>query len=65
MDKAGKLKLFSILNFCIYFAMVYVNYLAVALPLGGRATLELSDKYPSLFTPALPSPSGVLCIPLF
>ena len=33
-------------------AMVAVNYLANALPLNGRRTGDVSDAYPSLFTPA-------------
>ena len=32
--------------------MVAVNYLANVLPLNGRRTGEVSDAYPSLFTPA-------------
>lgn len=32
-------------------AMVFVNYLANALPLGGITTGEASDLYPNLFTP--------------
>lgn len=35
-----------------YLAMVSVNYLANALPLNGRRTGDVSDAYPSLFTPA-------------
>lgn len=35
-----------------YAIMVTVNYLAIALPLGGRETGAISDIYPSLFTPA-------------
>lgn len=35
-----------------YIAMVAVNYLANALPLNGRRTGDVSDAYPSLFTPA-------------
>lgn len=35
-----------------YLAMVVVNYLANALPLNGRGTGEVSNAYPSLFTPA-------------
>lgn len=35
-----------------YLAMVAVNYLANALPLNGRRTGDVSDAYPSLFTPA-------------
>lgn len=32
--------------------MVGVNYLAVALPLGGRSTGQISDNYKNLFAPA-------------
>ncbi len=35
-----------------YIAMVYVNYLANALPIGGVTTGEASDAYANLFTPA-------------
>jgi len=35
-----------------YLAMVTMNVLANALPLNGRRTGEVSDAYPSLFTPA-------------
>ncbi len=35
-----------------YLAMVATNYLANALPLNGRRTGDVSDAYPSLFTPA-------------
>lgn len=35
-----------------YLAMIATNYLANALPLNGRRTGEVSDAYPSLFTPA-------------
>ncbi len=35
-----------------YLAMVAVNYLANALPLNGRRTGDVSNAYPSLFTPA-------------
>jgi hypothetical protein len=35
-----------------YGVMVVVNYLAVALPLAGRDTGEISDNYPNLFAPA-------------
>ncbi len=35
-----------------YAAMITVNYLANALPLNGRRTGDVSDAYPSLFTPA-------------
>lgn len=36
----------------IYLAMLAVNFLANALPLGGRDTGVISDAYPNLFTPA-------------
>lgn len=32
--------------------MFYVTYLSIAMPLGGRTTAELSDRYVSFFTPA-------------
>jgi cell division protein FtsW (lipid II flippase) len=35
-----------------YLAMIAVNYLANALPLNGKRTGDVSDAYPSLFTPA-------------
>ena len=35
-----------------FIAMVFVNYLANALPIGGITTAEASDAYPNLFTPA-------------
>ena len=35
-----------------YLAMVAMNFLANALPLNGRRTGDVSDAYPSLFTPA-------------
>ena len=35
-----------------YIAMVTVNYLANALPIGGVTTGEASDSFPNLFTPA-------------
>ncbi len=35
-----------------YFAMVTINYLANALPIGGVTTGEASDAYTNLFTPA-------------
>jgi hypothetical protein len=43
------LKISTLLAFII---MVTVNYLAVLLPLGGRTTGQISDKYPNLFAPA-------------
>ena len=35
-----------------YVLMIAMNFLANALPLGGRTTGDISAKYPSLFTPA-------------
>lgn len=35
-----------------FVTMVFVNYLANALPIGGVSTGEASDAYPNLFTPA-------------
>ena len=35
-----------------YLTMIVTNYLANALPLNGRSTGDISDAYPSLFTPA-------------
>lgn len=43
------LKIFVILS---YIAMVTVNYLANALPIGGVTTGQASNAYPNLFTPA-------------
>ena len=35
-----------------YLAMIVINYLAMALPIGGRTTGEISDGIQNLFTPA-------------
>ena len=43
------IKIFSALA---YLAMVFVNYLAVSIPLNNRSTGEISDAYPNLFAPA-------------
>lgn len=43
---------YSFLNFIGFLAVVIVNALAVLLPLNGKTTQELSDKYPNLFVPA-------------
>jgi len=40
------------LNIVALAAVLYVNYLANALPLNGRTPGELSDLYPNLFVPA-------------
>ena len=36
----------------IYFFMIYMNYLANSKPLNNRNTGQISDDYPSLFTPS-------------
>ncbi|MFA7288493.1 MAG: hypothetical protein WC055_06390 [Melioribacteraceae bacterium] len=43
------LKITAVISFAI---MITANYLAIALPLNGYTTGELSDMYPNLFTPA-------------
>ena len=45
-------KLIQILNILAFGAMVYVNYLANTLPIGGKTTGEISDSYSNLFAPA-------------
>jgi hypothetical protein len=47
-----KTKIFKILAPLAYIAMVAVNYLANALPIAGRDTGAISDRYPNLFAPA-------------
>ncbi len=42
---------YPLLNFVGYIFMVTLNYLSIALPLGGMTTQELSDKYANPFTP--------------
>jgi len=44
--------IYSFLNFIGFLAVVFVNALAVLLPINNRTTQELSDKYPNLFVPA-------------
>lgn len=39
-------------NLFFFSGMIVMNYLATALPLGGKTTGELSDAYPNLFVPA-------------
>ncbi len=41
-----------IINILAFVIMILVNYLANALPLGGKTTGELSAQYPNLFVPA-------------
>ncbi len=40
------------LNLIAFGLMVYMNYLANALPINGKTTGQLSEQYPNLFTPA-------------
>lgn len=47
-----KSTLFSIFNLLGFVAVIVLNALANALPIAGRNTGEISDLYPSLFTPA-------------
>jgi hypothetical protein len=42
----------SLLNVIGFVAVVVVNTLAIRLPLAGRTTGELADRYPNLFVPA-------------
>lgn len=51
MNKNNK-SLLQVLNLLAIFATIFFNYLANALPIGGRLTGEISDSYPNLFTPA-------------
>lgn len=48
----SKIKTLQVLNFIFFLGMVGMNALAVMLPLNGKSTGELSDKYPNLFVPA-------------
>lgn len=48
----SSVKTLQILNVIGFLIMLTLNYLAVALPLNGKSTGELSDKYPNLFVPA-------------
>ena len=43
---------YSFLNFIGVLAVIFVNALAVLLPINNLTTQELSDKYPNLFVPA-------------
>lgn len=43
---------FKLINVAAFAIMVFMNYLANALPLGGKTTGELSAQYPNLFVPA-------------
>ena len=52
MNKNANPGFLKVLNIVSFIAMVAVNALAQLLPLGGQTTAQISDKYPSLFTPA-------------
>lgn len=45
-------KTYQILNWVFFSAMVFVNYLANALPINDKTTGQLSNQYPNLFVPA-------------
>lgn len=47
-----KIKLYQVLSIIAFIGVIFMNYLANALPLNGKNTGELSDMYPNLFTPA-------------
>lgn len=47
-----KVIIFKILILLSFLAVILVNYLANSLPLNNRSTGEISDSYPSFFTPA-------------
>lgn len=40
------------MNLILFGGMIYMNYLANALPLNNKTTGQLSDSYPNLFVPA-------------
>ncbi|MCP9754135.1 hypothetical protein EGI26_03025 [Lacihabitans sp. CCS-44] len=52
MSTLNKRPILSFINFILFTAVVYVNTLAVTLPINGKSTGELSDQYPNLFVPA-------------
>jgi len=52
MNNTRLRKTLSTLNLLGFLGMVFVNYLAVALPLNNKTTGELSDQYPNLFVPS-------------
>jgi hypothetical protein len=52
MPSIEKRSLFTIGNIISLIITIFVNILAIALPLNGKTTQELSDAYPNLFVPA-------------
>jgi hypothetical protein len=51
-DTMNKTKQLIIANIISFVAVLFVNFLANALPLNGRNTGQLSDDFPNLFVPA-------------
>lgn len=43
---------YKVLNLIMFAVMVFMNYLANALPINGKTTGQLSAEYPNLFVPA-------------
>jgi hypothetical protein len=52
MPKRHSRILLSVFNIIAFIGVVVVNYLANALPLGGKTTGQISDQYPNLFVPS-------------
>jgi len=52
MPKRHSRLLLSVFNIIAFIGVVTVNYLANALPLGGKTTGQISDQYPNLFVPS-------------
>ena len=52
MARSQSRLLFAALNVAGFLAVVVVNALATAVPLGGKTTGQLSDQYPNLFVPS-------------
>ena len=46
------IKTLQVMNWVFFLAMIFVNYLANALPINDKTTKQLSDQYPNLFVPA-------------
>lgn len=51
-EKKSWINFLSIANIVAFAAVLVINYLANALPIGGNTTWALSNLYPNLFTPA-------------
>lgn len=52
MDQSKKFPALQFGNFIAFLGTITVNALSVILPLNGRTPSEISDSYPTLFTPA-------------